>query len=85
MTWLSGVLASLLEKVLSSVVVKLMELYRSKKQTDATNDDIDNRLNLLKEAYKKSFDGNPVTPEQREVLKHAIRSFISGNAPSGGL
>jgi hypothetical protein len=85
MSWLISIATSLLERVLSTIVVKIMEWYRAKKQTDATNDDVDTRLALLKEAYKKSFDGNPVTPQQREELKHAIREFIRGNAPAGGL
>jgi hypothetical protein len=85
MAWLVSIATSLLERVLSTVVVKIMEWYRAKKQTEVTNDDVDKRLELLKEAYKRSFDGNPVTPQQREELKHAIREFIRGNASAGGM
>lgn len=85
MAWLTSLAASLLEKLVSSIAVKLMELYRGKAEKDATEADIDNRVALLKDAYKKAFDGNPVTPQQKEELKHAIRQFINGNNPAGGM
>lgn len=83
MSFLGNLLASMLMKLLPWLVAKGLEWFKSKQQTDQTNDDIDKRLERLKAAYKDAFTEAPVTPEQREELKRAISDFIRGGTSGG--
>jgi len=82
MSW-SAIVASVITKAASWVAARLIEWFNKRSKTTAMEKDIDNKLALLKAAYVESFDGKPVTPEQREKLKHAIRNFISNDSNGG--
>lgn len=75
---------NILVGVLTGLLTKIIEKIQTEKNVWNDNADVDARLNNLRDAYKESFNGEPVTPEQREKLKKAIREFISGG-PNGGL
>ena len=42
--------------------------------------DVDDRLAQFKDSYKKAFDGNDITPEQRKELNRAISDFVRGTS-----
>lgn len=84
MAWLLELLASFMLKAVSALVVKGMEWYSDHEAAVAKQKQIDDNLKLMKAAYKKAFDGQPMTADQREDLKSAIRNFIT-HGTSGGL
>jgi len=83
MSWPVKLATSILIKILPWLIAHVMEWLEVRERISKQNKDIDKKLQALKDAYAKSFDGTPVTPEQREELKSAIRDFIGG--ASGGL
>lgn len=85
MDFLAGIFASMMSKLVSWLVSKGLEWYHGREQKAATEDDINNKLVKFKEAYKEAFNGEPVTPEQREKLKGSIRDFIRGVDTNGGM
>lgn len=83
MAWLSTLVSNLITRAVSWAAGFLMEKYRAHEKKKERETAINKRLQVLKEAYKKSFDGKPVTPEQREELKNAIQNFIKSNSSNG--
>lgn len=83
----------MIEKILIKIVTALvsrglqwlLEKAHGLHDQSETNKNIDARLKGLKDAYAEAFDGNPITPEQRERLRASTREFILGNNSNGGL
>ncbi len=82
--WVMNLFIMVMTKLTSWLLARGLESLHSKQETDKENADIDARLKAFKDAYKDAFNGEPVTPEQRQRLKDAITTFIRGN-PNGGL
>lgn len=81
--WLSNLIVTLMTKLTSWLFAKGLEYIHGKQKQETTEDDIDLRLKKFKEAYKETFDGKPITPEQKEKLKSSIRDFIRNPNSSG--
>jgi uncharacterized protein YgfB (UPF0149 family) len=81
------VIAQLLEKIISALaswlMAKLLEFIHGQEKKAKTEKDIDHKLKDFKEAYKEAFDGNEITPEQRQKLQKAISDFIRSPSGSG--
>lgn len=84
-TWLSDLVIKILSALGSWLVAKAMEKVHEKKEQVETEKDIDQRLQVLKDAYKEAFNGEPITPDQRARLNEAMARFIRGGAPRGGM
>jgi hypothetical protein len=80
--WLSTLIGNILIKLGSWLFAKGLEKYHGIRDAKETNDTIDARLKSFKNAYNEAFDGNPVSPEQREKLRNSIADFLRG--PDGG-
>ena len=78
---LSSIIASVLEKLASWFMTKVLDYINGKREQAATNDDIDATLAALKEAYKESYDGTPPTDEKKAKMEQAIRDFIRNTTP----
>jgi hypothetical protein len=83
--WISDFLIRILTSLATWLVSKAMEKVNEKKEQIASDKEIDDRLNALKEAYKEAIDGKPITKEQRERLNGAVSDFIRGGSPRGGM
>jgi hypothetical protein len=83
MSWLAAFAAKVLIKLLPWLTAKVMEFFHGLDEKKAAGESVDARLEAMKEAYKKAFDGTDITPEQREELKHAISDFIRGGTAGG--
>lgn len=70
-------------QIASYLMTKALEKSQKSQETVATDSMIDQKLEAVKNAYKESFNGEPVTKEQRKKLKDSIVDFISTD--SGGL
>lgn len=75
------IVVELLTRLLSLLLEKGSEIYKSHQSKVVTEKDVDERLKQFKEAYTEAFDGNPITPEQRKRLNQSIANFILGNPP----
>lgn len=67
----------------SYLMTKALEKVQKSKETAVSELVIDQKLEAVKTAYKESFNGEPVTKDQRKNLKSAITDFIKSD--SGGL
>lgn len=81
---IQNIIVQILTKLGSWLFAKVLEFYHGKQEQKNTDEDIDNKLNQFKEAYKEAFDGQPITPEQRKKLNQSIADFIR-NPNVGGL
>lgn len=81
--WISNIVVILLTRLTSWLFTKGLEVKAGRDQKAATDADIDQKLATFKEAYKESFNGEPVTPEQRKKLNQAIADFIRGPGTGG--
>lgn len=85
---MSAFLAAILERLVTSLISRLMEYWDKKKSEEnrikSTDVEIDRRVLKVKDAYKEAFDGTPVTKEQRAKVNEALREFIRGGS-NGGL
>lgn len=81
--WIASVFALVLEKLATWLFQKGLEAKHGRDQQVATDADIDQKLATFKEAYKETFNGEPVTPEQRKKLNQAIADFIRGPGTGG--
>lgn len=79
----------IIEKILSALVSWLMakglEIIHGREKKAKNEKDIDQSLKKFKEAYKEAFDGNEITPLQKEKLKKSISEFIRNPSGSTGL
>ena len=77
----------MLERIIVAILVKaiswFLEQNQKSKVLNESNNDIDQKLEAFKNAYKESFNGEATTDEQRKNLKIAIRNFIKSD--NGGL
>ena len=85
MNWLAGLVALVLQKLIPWALTKLMEYFQKKNEIKGVKTDIDAKLQTVKDAYTKAFNGEPITPEQRKELHRASSDFIRGDATTGGL
>lgn len=83
--WISDLLIKILTSLATWFASKVMEKVNEKREQVASDQEIDDRLKALKEAYKEAIDGKPITKEQRERLNGAVSDFIRGGSPRGGL
>lgn len=83
MSWLVSLASSLLMKLIPWLVAKGIEFFENRNKSKKIKSDIDKRLERVKKAYEKAFNGEPITPEQREDLKRAIADFIRGDTDGG--
>jgi hypothetical protein len=78
MNFLATLLAKVAQALLPWLLAKLMAYLNKEKSLEDNKEKIDELLVKVKEAYKKAFNGQPVTPEQEQELKRALRDFIRG-------
>jgi hypothetical protein len=83
--WLADFVVTILAKLGSWLVSQGLVYIHGQQVKAATDASIDARLSAFKQAYKEAFNGQPVTPEQRQKLNSSISDFIRGGAPTSGL
>jgi hypothetical protein len=70
-----AVLTAITSKLLNAGLARL----HSKQIAAGDARDVDEKLEQFKAAYRKAFDGKPITPDQKKELNRAISDFIRGN------
>jgi len=80
---LSDFAVAILLKVVSALFTELIARLHQNQDVMTSNNQIDARLTAFKNAYKEAFNGEKVTPEQREKLRSAISDFIRGSSNGG--
>lgn len=78
------IITSILTNLASKFLTWVLEYFKGKQQQKDTNEDIDQRLDQVKQAYKEAFNGEPVSKEQRQKLNQSLADFIR-NPNNGGL
>jgi hypothetical protein len=63
-------------QIVSMLVTKGIEKLTSPK---VTPQEVENRIAPLKQALTETFDGTPVTKEQRKKLKQSVKTLIKGS------
>lgn len=81
---LEKLITSILTNLASKLFAWVLEYFKGKQKQSNTNEDIDQRLDQVKQAYKEAFNGEPVTPEQRKRLNQSLADFIR-NTNNGGM
>ncbi len=79
--FIGSILTYILTQVTSLLLAKGLEVIHGKEMKKVEWDDINLKLLDFKMAYKEAFNGEPITPEQREKLKKAIADFIRNPGP----
>lgn len=57
-----------------------LEYIHSKKEVSISDKEIDHKLENFKSIYKESFNGEPVTKDQRTRLNKAIADFLKSDS-----
>lgn len=76
---LTNIVVSLMTSFTSWLVTMGLQKIHGKQEKAQTDKDIDQKLSKFKEAYKEAFNGQPVTPEQKQKLNSAISDFLRGD------
>lgn len=83
MSWLTGLASTVLLKLASMLMTWVLGQFHQKEADDQSSSDIDSKLSAFKDAYKKAFDGTPITAEQKNELEKSIADFLRNS--DGGL
>lgn len=76
---IATILESLITKLASWFFTKVLAYFHGKAQHAKTDKEIDEKLAVVKQAYKEAFDGTPITPEQRQKLNQSIDDWLRGD------
>lgn len=89
MSWVAGLVVLILEKLIPWALTKLMEWNTAREADERTKEEREKsnalKLKQFNDAFNKAMDGQPLTPEQKEELKNAIRNLTRIIEPPSGL
>lgn len=82
-TWLIPFVLEMLTKLASWLYAEGLDHWNKGQDKSKSDDEIDAKLKRLKDAYKKAFDGDAVTKEEKDELKKALSAFLRSD--NGGV
>ncbi len=80
---LERILFSLLAKIIPWLLTKSLDELKKQKDTEKTNNDIDQKLESVKTAYKEALNSDKVTNEHKQKIKDSVHNFIKSD--NGGV
>lgn len=83
---LKGLIAIFFEKLIEKLLELWIKQKKGKEQKVLTEQEIDEKLEEVKQAHKEAFNGTDITPEQNKALRQTIiRLFRDRSNSNGGL